>query len=304
VKVALPLVLAAFACARPPQIADLGDVRLASGEVLRDCRIGYRTFGKLDARRANAVLLIPWLMGSSSGLAAHVGPGKLVDSSRDYVIAVDVPGNGVASSPSNSKEQPEGQFPRMTIGDLVETQYLLLTRALGIAHLKAVVGISLGGLQVFQWAVAHPGFADGAVSIAGTPRTIPANRERWEALSRKLHEESGWKRLLRVLRSGSGALDELRLDPFDFGVQTAAIGSFDVSVQFGGSLERVAALVRGRMLVVVSTRDDIVDPEAAKEFARLAGAGILELDGRCGHFATVCEEKALRSEVWRFLGGL
>lgn len=296
--------LALVSCSRPQQVARLGDVRLESGEVLRDCRIPYRTFGRLDAQRSNAVLFIPWAMGTARDLEPHIGEGKLVDSTRDYVIATDVLGDGVASSPSNSKEQPGSRFPRFTIGDMVEIEYQLLTQ-LGIQHLKAVVGISGGGMQVFQWAVAHPGFADLAVSIAGSPRTTAKDRERWEGLSRKMLAEPGWRRFLRALREWrpSAVIRELSLDPHDFDRQAAAIASFDVTSALGGSLERAAAAVSAKTLVVVSERDEIVDPVAAKEFARLAGARLIELDGRCGHLATQCEEKALRAAVQQFLAG-
>ncbi len=297
--------LALVSCSRPQQVAKLGDVRLQSGEVLRDCRIPYRTFGTLDARRSNAVLFIPWAMGTARDLEPHIGEGKLVDSTRDYVIAMDVLGDGVASSPSNSKEQPGQAFPRFTIGDMVETEYQALTRVLGISHLRAVVGISGGGMQVFQWAVAHPQFADFAVSIAGSPRSTKKDGERWEGLTRKLLAEPRWRRWGRALLQvrPRAVIHELSLDPDDFDRQAGAIVSLDVSSAFGGSIERAAAAVRAKMLVVVSAQDEVVDPGPAKEFARLAGARLVELDGRCGHLATQCEEKALRAAVSRFLAG-
>src|SRR5438132_11498584 len=81
------------------QFASLGDVKLTSGEMLRDGRIGYRTFGRLDAARSNAILFSTWFGGTSARLADLIGPGKLVDSSKYFVIAVDALGNGVSSSP-------------------------------------------------------------------------------------------------------------------------------------------------------------------------------------------------------------
>ena len=80
----------------------LGDFRLQSGEVIRDAFIAYRTFGRLNEARSNAVLVTPWFQGTSWQMAWQIGPGKLVDSSKYFVVIVDPLGNGVSSSPSPS----------------------------------------------------------------------------------------------------------------------------------------------------------------------------------------------------------
>src|SRR6185312_10432895 len=108
-----------------------------------------------------------------------IGPGRLVDSSTYFVVLVDAFGNGVSSSPSNSAQQPGDAFPEFTIADIVRSQYRLATETLGLTHLHAVVGISMGGMQVFQWLVAYPGFIDRAVSIVGSPQIQPEERARW-----------------------------------------------------------------------------------------------------------------------------
>src|SRR6185295_12952172 len=82
------------------QFAPLGDLRLESGDVIKDCRIGYRTFGQLDAAKSNAVLFPTWFTGTTKELIDQVGPGKLVDSSKYFVITVDSLGDGVTCSPS------------------------------------------------------------------------------------------------------------------------------------------------------------------------------------------------------------
>jgi homoserine O-acetyltransferase len=143
------LALVLTGCAPGQQIAQLGDLPLQSGAVLRDCRVGYRTFGTLDAARSNAVLVTAWSMGRSRDLARHIGPGRLVDSRRYFVIAVDPLGNGVSSSPSNSLQQPGDRFPRLSIRDMVEAQRRLVRDVLHLEHLHAVVGTSLGGMQAF-----------------------------------------------------------------------------------------------------------------------------------------------------------
>jgi homoserine acetyltransferase len=298
----LPM-LAALACGARQQSFDLGDLALENGEVIRGCRIGYRTYGSLDAAGSNAVLVAPWLMGTSREVAAQIGPGKLVDSTRYFVVAVDALGNGVSSSPSNSKAQPGESFPAFSIRDMVESEHRLLTRGLGLHHLHAVVGVSAGGMQVFQWATAYPGFFDKAVAVAASPRSTAAERVSWARLGAE-GREPGWKRAARAAGRGSPveAARQLRIDPDDLARQAQAIAGLDVAKSHGGSMERAAAAVRAELLVVVSQRDEVVDPAPALEFARLLGSEVVALDGRCGHRATVCEKETLWRAVERFLG--
>ena len=155
--------------ATPLQVAELGDFQLASGAVIRDARIGYRTAGDLNADRSNAVLFPTWFTGTSEDLFTSDAVGA-VDTSRFFLITVDALANGTSSSPSNSARQPKGEFPRLTIGDMVRSQHQLLTEVLGITHLHAVLGISMGGMQTYEWVTAYPDFMHRAVPIVGSPR--------------------------------------------------------------------------------------------------------------------------------------
>jgi homoserine O-acetyltransferase/O-succinyltransferase len=293
----------ASACTSPQQRVDLGDFQLENGEVIRNCRVGYRVFGHLDASRSNAVLVTPWMQGTTGALARDIGPGRLVDSSRYYVIAVDALGNGVSSSPSNSDLQKAGSFPRFSMRDIVETQYQLVTRTLHIPHLRAVIGISMGGMQALQWSTAHPDFMDKTIAIVGSPRSEPDDRLRWEAAISTVRTRPAWKRAAQALRQASlvGAVRELGVNTDDFARQAQAIIGLDVSAPFGGSMELAAAIVRSKVLVASTRRDEVVNPEPALEFARLTGGLVLELDGRCGHQAPSCDRRTLWAAVARFL---
>src|SRR5437588_12689183 len=96
--------------AQEQQTARIGDFKLESGEVIRDCAIGYRTFGTLNPDKSNVVLFPTAFGWRSAGLTTRIGAGKLVDSAKYYVIAVDSLGDGISSSPSNSKSQPGLSF--------------------------------------------------------------------------------------------------------------------------------------------------------------------------------------------------
>src|SRR6476660_7122108 len=186
--------LAAGVFAQDQQFARLGDFKLESGEVIRDCRIGYRTFGTLNKDKSNAILFPTWAGGTTEQAKSNFAPGKLVDTDKYYVIAVDALSNGISSSPSNSKLQPCMSFPKFTFRDLINTQHELLTRVLHLDHLKAVMGVSMGGMQTFQWLVAYPTFMDKAIPIVGSPRLAPYDLVLWQTQVDAIMNDPAWKK--------------------------------------------------------------------------------------------------------------
>lgn len=327
------ILLAATAGAQEQRFAELGDLKLANGEVLRECRIGYRTFGKLNRERSNAILFPTWAGGTTEQLAGGFGPGKSMDLSAYYVVLVDALANGVSSSPSNSRTQPRMKFPAITIRDMVETQHRLLTEVLGIHHLKAVMGISMGGMQTFQWMVSYPGFMDRAIPILGSPRLAPYDLMHWQTQIDAIMNDASWNggeytaNPARVAEAQFGAL--LLTTPEHFNANTTreqvfeqlkaarsstsgsdannkirqcqAMMALDVSENFGGSLAAAAAAVKARVLVIISKTDHVVTPGPALEFGRLLHSQILELEGNCGHLANGCEAKQVDRAVMEFL---
>jgi len=153
-------------CGSDHRLASIGDLRTGDGEVIRDCRIGYRTCGHVDASGSNAMLVLPWFLG--------------------------------------------------------------------------------------------------------TTRCPPPVAHRPHGLVR----------------------------------QAEAMADLDLSGPFGGSMARTAAQARAKALIVVSARDDLVDPGPAIELAGLSGADLLVLDGRCGHDALQRERPLLVARVEGFLESL
>jgi homoserine O-acetyltransferase/O-succinyltransferase len=143
-----------------------------SGVVLPEARVEYGTYGKLNAAKDNAILLPSHYMAGPNGYGWLIGPGKALDPEKDFLIASELFGNGRSSSPSNTPEPYHGpRFPVMTIRDNVEAVHELLTKELGITHLRAVIGFSMGAQQAFQWAVSYPDYMDRVVATSGTART-------------------------------------------------------------------------------------------------------------------------------------
>ena len=174
------------------KFGDLGDFKLENGAVIRDCRIAYHTSGKLNDDKSNVVLWPTWFTGSSKQLIPLAGSDGYADPARYFVIFVDALGNGISSSPSNSAVQPRMEFPVFTIRDMVNSQYRLLTENLGINHIHAVMGISMGGMQTFQWIVSYPDFMDKAVAIVGSPRLTAYDMLLWRSEESAIREDKDW----------------------------------------------------------------------------------------------------------------
>src|SRR6185295_10266380 len=203
-------VAASVMVAQEQQFAQLGDFKLESGDVIRDCRIGYRTFGQLNSDKSNAIVFPTWAGGTTEQAKGNFAPGKLVDTDKYYVIAVDALSNGVSSSPSNSKLQPRMKFPKFNFRDLVRTQHQLLTEVLHVNHLKAVMGVSMGGMQTFQWIVSYPDFMDKAIPIVGSPQLAPYDLVLWQAQIDAIMNDAGWN-------GGNYTVNPARAAEFEFG---------------------------------------------------------------------------------------
>jgi len=159
-------------------------LELERGGRLESVRVAYETYGRLNPRRDNAVLICHALSGDSH-VARHderddpgwwevaVGPGKCLDTDRYFVICPNILGGCRGTTGPNSLNPATGRpygpdFPAITVGDMVHVQRRLLDH-LGIETLLGVVGGSLGGMQVLQWAAEYPQRVRAAVPIATAP---------------------------------------------------------------------------------------------------------------------------------------
>jgi homoserine O-acetyltransferase len=148
--------------------------RTESGVTLPEARIVYGTYGQLNAARDNVVLLPSHYMANHHGYEWLIGADRALDASKLFLVATELFGNGQSSSPSNTPEPFHGpRFPVTTIRDNVEAVHQLLADDLHIAHVRAIIGFSMGAQQAFQWAVSYPSFADRIVATAGTAKTWP-----------------------------------------------------------------------------------------------------------------------------------
>lgn len=150
---------------------------LECGAALPGVDIGYRTWGRLGASGDNAVLVCHALTGSADVDAwwgPLLGPGRALDTDRDFVVCSNVLGScygttGPASRRPGQRRRWGPGFPAVTVRDMVRLQARLL-EALGVHRLRLVIGGSLGGMQVLEWAATFPERVDAIVPIAAPGR--------------------------------------------------------------------------------------------------------------------------------------
>jgi homoserine O-acetyltransferase len=111
-------------------------------------------------------------MADNTGYEWLIGAGKPLDPAKYFFVTSELFGNGHSSSPSNTPAPFHGpRFPVMTIRDNVEAVHRLLTEQFHIAHLRAVIGFSMGAQQALQWAVSYPDYMDFVAATSGTAKT-------------------------------------------------------------------------------------------------------------------------------------
>jgi homoserine O-acetyltransferase/O-succinyltransferase len=328
--VVVPLLSSEAVSQAAPKIAALGSCSLSSGAVIPDCRLAYRSFGRLNAARDNTVLIGTWLLGRSDDWVPLLGSNAVVDTTKFHVVVVDAFADGLSSSPSNTAPAARGVFARLTIGDMVVAQHRLLHEHLGIDHLRAVVGFSMGGMQAFEWAVRYPTELDLAIPISGSPRVGTFDRLLWTkyldevgtGLSGLVAPEEAWLRVARLealmLRTPSAVNSESwdsveasirseaatlakTWDLADFAAQLRAIRHYDAYQGIGGDIAHAASKVRSRLLIIHSPQDHIVTIESSREFARMVSSDTLWVTSQCGHIALWCERDTIAAAIEKFM---
>jgi homoserine O-acetyltransferase len=132
-------------------------------------RIVYEVFGTLNAAGDNCVLLPTFYGGTSKANRALIGPGRVLDPARWFIVIPNMLGNGVSSSPSNDPE-----FEPASIAENVRLQHELL-QSLGVRKIALIHGWSMGAMQGFAWAAMYPDMVQGLLAVCGTARCWPLN---------------------------------------------------------------------------------------------------------------------------------
>ena len=164
-------------------------IELDSGEVLDDVTVAYETYGELNKERSNAILICHALTGDAHAAGWHegdkkpgwweivIGPGKAIDSEKYFIICSNVLGGCKGTTGPSSINPKTGKqygidFPVITIKDMVKVQKKLVD-SFKIDQLYAIIGGSMGGMQVLQWLVSYPGMMKKAIPMATAAMSSP-----------------------------------------------------------------------------------------------------------------------------------
>jgi|WetSurMetagenome_2_1015567.scaffolds.fasta_scaffold86184_2 homoserine O-acetyltransferase/O-succinyltransferase len=313
------------------KLAEIGDLKLISGSTIENCIVGYRTFGKINEDSSNIIIFPTWFEGTTNDIARLIQKYSFLDTAKYFIIAIDALGNGVSSSPSNYNVYNLKSFPQITIRDIANSQYKLLTEVFKLKHIFAAVGGSLGGMQVLEWSVAHPDFISKIVAYVGTPKMSTYDLL-WMNTQLNIIEtgkrygitEQEIRKSLAMIMAGLARTPEYIIEKTnpsnfqnylssfnkeysqkfaleDYLFQIKAMINHDITLEFAGSMEEAAKSIKAKLFMIISEKDLLVNPTEAKRFAMLANAKILLLNNNCGHLAVSCEIDKCREEIDKFL---
>jgi len=179
----------------------LRNFQFANGEKLPELRIHFRTLGKpqKDSKGIvrNAVIIGHGTGGSGTQfLRAEFagelfGAGQPLDAARYFIVLIDAIGHGKSAKPSDGLR---AKFPQYGYTDMVEAQYRLLTEALGVNHLRLVMGTSMGGMQTWVWGERHPEFMDALMPLASLPVQISGRNRVWrKTIIDAIRQDPAWR---------------------------------------------------------------------------------------------------------------
>jgi len=187
----------------PPVEGDyvIPNFRFRSGESLPELRIHYRTIGTPRMNNAgvvqNAVLIGHGTGGAGTQFLSPqfgnvlFGPGQLLDATRYFIILADGIGHGRSSKPSDGLH---ARFPHYTYDDMVAAQYELLTKKLGVNHLRLVMGTSMGGMHTWVWGETYPDFMDALMPLASNPVEIAGRNRIWRRMAMDaIRDDPDWQ---------------------------------------------------------------------------------------------------------------
>jgi len=168
----------------------ISDFHFRSGETLPELKMHYRTIGTLKTNAAgvaeNAVLIGHGTGGAGTQFLNPIfgnvlfGPGQLLDATKYFIILPDGIGHGKSSKPSDGLHM---RFPHYTYDDMVAALHEVLTKGLGVNHLRLVMGTSMGGMQTWVWGEMYPDFMDALMPLASNPVEIAGRNRIWRFMA-------------------------------------------------------------------------------------------------------------------------
>jgi len=317
---------------------NIGRFGFEAGGVLEEMTVGYVTHGVLNAKRDNAILLLPGTANTRHSADGYIGPGKAFDTNAYFIIAVDAIGAGTSSKPSDGLG---ARFPAYNVRDMVRAEWAMVQAIFGITRLRAVAGASMGSFQALEWSVLYPEMIERAILIVPAAcagqvfKCIVATATQavqldpsWNGGQYSSQPAAGLRMAGRVYypwtvtddwiehaaperleaEAASTVERAAQWDAWDFIKRYQASASHDVSQPFAGDMARALANVQAPTLVMPSATDRLLPVEAARQMAQgIRHATYAEIPGPRGHLAWRAvegspETRFVSTQIARFLG--
>ncbi|WP_040794912.1 alpha/beta fold hydrolase [Nocardia higoensis] len=288
------------------------------GVDLPGAQLSYRTHGTLAPDGGNCVLLPSYYTGTHRSYEPWIGPGRMFDPAQWFVVAVDMFGNGLSSSPSTSA-QPEA-FPLVTVADNVRAQHALL-ESLGVRGIALAAGWSMGALQCYEWAVRYPDMVRALLPVCGAARCSEFNRVFLDGVAAALAADpaygsgatpiaglrafgtvyAGWAYsrdffdARTYLELGYESVDDLiegwaldheGMDAHDLIAMLNTWRAADVGRGRAGGFEAALGSITARTIVMPGTTDSYFTlADSTREAALVPGARLRPIESDLGHIA-------------------
>ena len=173
---------------------NLGNVKLLSGKILKSGKLVYKTYGKLNKDHSNVILLPTFYTGTHIRNEGYIGKNRAINPNKYFIISINMFGNALSSSPSNSiKTQHGSKFPEITLWDNVYCQHKLITKKLKIKKLALVTGWSMAGCQAYQWAAQYPDMVKSILPFCASSKISIHNHVFLEGVKAALTADKNWK---------------------------------------------------------------------------------------------------------------
>ncbi|NIB42517.1 alpha/beta fold hydrolase [Pseudomaricurvus alkylphenolicus] len=301
------------------------DFKLESGEILPLAELKYQTYGSLNRSRSN-VVIIPTHFGGTHRESTYLfGEGRSIDTDRYFIVVVNLLGNGLSTSPSNS-DHP-ALFPKVSVADNVRLQKKMLQEEFGVERLALAVGFSMGAVQAYHWAALFPEQVERLAAICGSARVSAHNYVFLEGMKAALKADQSWqdgdynvapmqglKAMARAWAAwppsahfyrdrlfenlGYRSVDEFlvgyweatytKMDANNVLSQIETWQTSDISAneKYGGDFDRALSEITAKTFVMPCANDAYFPPEdSAYEVKRIKNAELRIIDSQWGHWA-------------------
>ena len=173
---------------------NIGNVKLLSGKVLKSAKLIYKTYGELNKNFSNVIILPTFYTGTHIRNEGFIGKSRALNPNKYFIISINMFGNGLSSSPSNTTNLQRGsKFPEISLWDNIYCQHKLITEKLKIKKIALVAGWSMAGCQSYQWAAQYPDMVKSILPFCASSKTSVHNHVFLEGVKAALTTDVTWK---------------------------------------------------------------------------------------------------------------